>query len=211
METWRPIPGYEGRYDVSDLGRVRSWLPHHGLPTPRLLTPGIGSARYALVRLTDADSRLRTHNVHRLVATTFIGPYPITKPRTETRHLNGSRLDNRAANLAYGTTSENARDTIRHGRHRYASTTHCPQGHPYDEANTRSRPDGHRECSICINEHIRTRRARLPLGTLPKTLRTHCQRGHEFTPENTWVGHGSRQCRACNREAMRRRYAAKRR
>lgn len=55
--------------------------------------------------------------VHRLVLETFVGPCP---DGMQTRHLNGSRTDNRLCNLAWGTPKENSQDTKLHGRHKYA-------------------------------------------------------------------------------------------
>jgi hypothetical protein len=102
--------------------------------------------------------------------------------------------------------------------------THCPQGHPYDEANTIYLPDSAgRRCRICRDgyyaehrEHLRALKnaeyaARaLAKGkiTLPAPAkRTHCKRGHKYTPENTYITlQGHRQCRECNRIADRKRY-----
>jgi len=136
-ERWLPIPGYEGRYDVSDLGRVRSLRSNHGplsIPTAKhpTLTP---SFPYLVVALS-VKGRARIWPVHRLVLLAFVGSLPDTKPRMETRHLNGNKLDNRLANLAYGSAVDNKLDAVRHGDNRHAAATHCKRGHPFDEANT---------------------------------------------------------------------------
>jgi len=57
----------------------------------------------------------KTQKLHKLMLVTFIGPRP---PGMVCRHLNGDALDNRIANLAWGTVQENNQDTVRHGRHR---------------------------------------------------------------------------------------------
>ena len=114
-EEWKPVPGYEGRYEVSDLGRVRSlqhcWGPR---PTPHLLKPGIASTGYPTVAL----GRGNTKQVHALVLSAFVGPCP---PGQECRHKNGVRSDPRLVNLEYGTRAQNIQDAIVHG------TWHSPK------------------------------------------------------------------------------------
>lgn len=109
-ENWLPIPGHEGHYEVSDLGRVRS-LPRtvkhktgqtHAYPG-KPLKPKATYDGYVMVTL----SRLgKSYNrrVHSLVAAAFIGPRP---PRHHVDHINRKRDDNRAANLRYLHESRN--------------------------------------------------------------------------------------------------------
>jgi hypothetical protein len=106
MENWRDIPGYEGRYMVSDQGRVRS------LVTNRILRAPVPAKGYARVTLTDAQHRHWVPAVHRLVLETFIGPKPVD---LVTRHLDGDRANNRLSNLCYGTYEENWEDRELHG------------------------------------------------------------------------------------------------
>lgn len=102
MERWRPVVGFEGRYDVSNRGRVYSWV------TERVLRPGIASNGYPTVAL----GRGKTKTVHSLVAAAFIGPCP---PGMEVRHRDGNRRNPRATNLEYGTRADNIRDAVKHG------------------------------------------------------------------------------------------------
>lgn len=117
-EIWKLIIGYEGCYEVSDRGRVRS--------TPRLAAykngrhrPIAGRLRavftrsdgYSLVRLSVCGA-VHTHYVHKLVAVAFIGSCPQEK---QVCHNNGIRTDNKANNLRYGTPSENQADRHKHG------------------------------------------------------------------------------------------------
>lgn len=117
VEEWRDIPGQEGHYQVSSLGRLRSLdrsVRHAkgGLRKikGRLLKPGLARTGHLLTPLGR-----RTHGqlVHRLVAVAFIGPCPDGQ---EVRHLNGDPADNRVENLAYGTRRRNNMDVVLHGR-----------------------------------------------------------------------------------------------
>lgn len=122
-EEWRPVVGFEGAYEVSDLGRVRSLdrvrTAKQRVRSGRLATitqrlrgkvlrPGIASNGYPTVALNS-----ETRTVHSLVADAFIGPRP---DNHQIRHLNGNRLDPTKNNLCYGTVTENALDVARHGR-----------------------------------------------------------------------------------------------
>lgn len=121
MEQWRPVLGYEGLYDVSDQGQVRSlactligkgrWGKATYHKKEMILTP-IQKQRYLVVSL-HKDFVKRQYHIHRLVMAAFIGPLP---EGMVTRHLNGNELDNRLANLTYGTPRENEDDKIRHGK-----------------------------------------------------------------------------------------------
>lgn len=139
-EQWRPIPGYEGRYDVSDQGRVRSH--HFG---GRILQLRPNQQGYLTVELW-AGNRGKRQRVHVLVALAFLGPRP---DGMEVRHLNDVKDDARLANLAYGDHSTNMLDCVALGNHSQARKTHCPSGHAYDEENTRWRSIGGRACRAC--------------------------------------------------------------
>lgn len=120
-ERWLPVPGFEGLYEVSDLGRVKS-LPRQvkrgnlgglWLMPGRMLKPYRSSNGYLTVNLCK-DGVPTSMQVHRLVLLAFAGPCP---PWLEARHGPGGPLDNRLANLSYGTSAENKRDKIRDGTH----------------------------------------------------------------------------------------------
>ncbi|QLF83603.1 HNH endonuclease [Gordonia phage RedWattleHog] len=149
-ETWLPVVGYEGRYEVSSVGRVRS-LDHvvmrsNGRPLHRkgqMLTATLHRAKGGYLRVT-IDGKPRS--VHVLMAEAFCGPRP--SPAHEARHLNDSALDNRIENIAWGTRSDNLHDLVRNGKHFQASKTHCPHEHEYTPENTLV-SGGRRNCRTC--------------------------------------------------------------
>lgn len=153
LERWRPVVGYEGGYEVSDLGRVRSLdrVTDRGRNwRGRIMTPTAMPSGYLTVTLW-RDGVQRSALVHRLVLTAFVGPSD-----SEVRHLHGDPSDNRLSELAWGTHSENQFDQVAHGRHGNASKTHCPVGHVYDDENTYVYPGrAHRGCRACRREYMR--------------------------------------------------------
>lgn len=118
MEEWRPVVGYEGQYEISSLGRVRSldkeiphWTGSTWVRPGRVLKPHIGPKGYPQVTLS-RGGHCKTHFVHRMVAASFIGPRP---PGQVVRHLDGQHGNCAAGNIAYGTMLENMDDARQHG------------------------------------------------------------------------------------------------
>lgn len=121
-EIWKDIPRYEGKYQASSFGRIRSLtrpitqIGRGGKPFTRVVKGRI---------LRPASSKSNPHlfvvlghgangsQVHQLVAATFLGPQP---SKTDVRHLNGNPQDNRPENLSYGTRTENILDVFRVGK-----------------------------------------------------------------------------------------------
>lgn len=105
-ERWRAVPGFHGRYEVSDHGRLRSLVSHRGTPrtTPRILRGG-GVQGYPKFNLVDADGRTYSLKLHTLVLLAFRGPPP--RRGLECSHLNGDRCDASLSNLVWATTKEN--------------------------------------------------------------------------------------------------------
>ena len=158
-ESWRPVSGYEGIYEVSSLGRVRSLSRINSRGTPvreRILSQHAHSSGHMRVKLS-IPGRQRSADVHRLVAIAFHGPPP---EGCEVCHTDGNPANNNADNLRWGTRSDNLLDRTRHGTHHQAIKTHCPRGHPYDVANTYRTSDGRRMCKECGRISVRNRRAR---------------------------------------------------
>lgn len=159
--AWRPVVGYEGLYEVSSGGQVRS-LPRRGVRRNRLyggkmLTGVTDSSGHVSVMLCRPDLQ-RHFLVHRLVLEAFVGPCPAGQ---ESRHLNDVPDDNQLANLAWGTREENMADRAVNGGHYNARKTHCPAGHDYTPENTRLEgPDGrYRRCLACQRERDAERRS----------------------------------------------------
>ena len=145
---WRPIPGWEGHYEVSVNGEVRS-LDRVTTKGQRLRgklkAPNVMPNGYLLVGLYRGRQR-SADTIHRLVMVAFQGPCPAGY---EVCHRNGKRDDNRLANLYYGTRSQNNYDRVRHGNDYNANKTHCKHGHEFNNDNTYLRPEGGRACRRC--------------------------------------------------------------
>jgi hypothetical protein len=158
IERWVDVPGYVGIYEVSDLGRVRSLnrlISNGHRRQGKILKPIPHGGGYELVNLW-RDNRSRMHLIHRLVLTAFEGPAPVG---TEALHADGDPANNRLSNLSWGTHAQNQADQVAHGTHVNASKDRCPQGHPYDDANTYHYPGrAHRGCRTCRRQHARNAR-----------------------------------------------------
>ena len=162
-EVWLPVPGYEGFYEVSNQGLVRSVertttnsLGRSRTFPSKVLKPATTRRGYLRVSLCKEGNQTN-HSVHRLVALAFI---PGFKEGLVVRHLDHNPLNNQATNLAWGTNKDNSHDSMRDGRlkgkNQNAPKTACPKGHTYDYRY----PDGRRDCTRCRNEAIRRHRAR---------------------------------------------------
>ena len=119
-EVWKDIPGYEGRYQASTQGRIRSLdrkvrVVAHGTEATRavkgrILRPGSCKTGHVSVVLGHgANGSL----VHQLIALTFLGPCPKGK---EVLHNDGNPKNNKLENLRYGTRTENILDVFRIGK-----------------------------------------------------------------------------------------------
>lgn len=157
-EEWRPIPGYEGIYEVSDQGRVRSLDRVRHLGGRRLRGQDIKPSSNGRGRLQVGlrrDGQSRALQVHRLVLAAFVGPCP---DGMQACHWDDDPSNNTLANLRWDTPSANMLDRVRLGTHHWAVKTHCIRGHAYDESNTYIKPtNGARACRECKRaQHRRT-------------------------------------------------------
>ena len=161
LEQWKPVHGYEGIYEVSSHGRVRS--------VDRTVTCSDGKVHrykgkvlsaclskrggYPLVNLRD-QGKGQTRYVHSLAAEAFIGSRP---EGMEVCHNDGDSTNNHLDNLRYDTSSDNELDKVRHGTHHEAVKTHCPRGHELFAENIppSNAKQGKRACLACARARSR--------------------------------------------------------
>lgn len=117
MEIWKDIKGYEGLYQVSNLGRVKSLGRFHKFPNggiyeikPRILKNATETSGYLFVALYNGYRK--QYKIHRLVAEAFI-PNPNNLPQVNHKDLN--KQNNRVDNLEWCTASENIKHAFKHG------------------------------------------------------------------------------------------------
>lgn len=154
-ERWRAVVGYEGRYEVSSEGRVRSLPSRTGSGRILKQTLREGYPKVSLSR----DGKAKSFAVHRLVAFAFLG-----EPNGEAQmvlHSDGSQTNNSVENLRWGTASDNVQDAIRHGTYVSPNSlkTHCHKGHPLAGENLKIEP-GKRVCLECRRAGNRERAKR---------------------------------------------------
>lgn len=120
-ETWKSIPDYEGLYEVSSLGSVRSLERYvvggkgkRQLVPSKVLKATEDSYGYLVVSLCDSASGRKTKlfKVNRLVLLAFVGH----NDHLMALHGDGNTKNNSLGNLRYGTGEDNAADRARHGK-----------------------------------------------------------------------------------------------
>lgn len=114
MEIWKDIEGFEGLYQISNMGRVKS-LPRQiasrYIPKERILSTIISTQGYPYANFC-RDGIVKRMKLHRLVAKAFI-PNPDNKP--DINHIDAVRHNNEASNLEWCTKSENGLHAYRMG------------------------------------------------------------------------------------------------
>lgn len=162
QERWLPVVGYEGLYEVSDQGRVKSlerkvaYKDGRVRVNPaRLRNPKPRPDGRLQLKMVHPDKPDRNVLLHRMVLEAFVGPCP---EGMECLHENDNPQDNRLVNLRWGTRSENQADRVRNGLHHNARKTHCKYGHEFTPENTRIRTTGFRNCRICDRQAKKDRR-----------------------------------------------------
>ncbi|WAX14850.1 DNA endonuclease [Enterococcus phage EF36P1] len=105
-EVWKDVAGYEGLYQVSNLGRVKR------ATTGKVLKGYKNTTEYLGVNLCK-NGKHKTHKIHRLVAQAFI-PNPENKPQVN--HIDEDKTNNMASNLEWMTAKENSNHGTRNER-----------------------------------------------------------------------------------------------
>jgi NUMOD4 motif len=157
--TWLPAVGFEGFYEVSDSGLVRS-VTRKGTGRRgvrgRVLRPSPDKAGYMKVNLA-VNGRTVTRRVHQLVLEAFDKPCP---EGMEARHYpDPDKSKNALANLSWDTKSRNTLDQVEHGTHHEARKGCCPTCGGHYKVHQRGVTKGKRYCPACGNANRRRRRS----------------------------------------------------
>lgn len=107
FEIWKPIKGYEGLYDVSNLGNIRS-LPRN-TTKGKILKPQKDTNNYMMVGLVK-DKKTKFKRIHRIVAETFLDNI---NNLPEVNHKDGNKKNNNVNNLEWVTSKENIHHAIK--------------------------------------------------------------------------------------------------
>lgn len=190
-EVWKPVLGFEGQYEVSNLGRVKSldridaggrnWKGRIMKPWD---TRGYGSVTFG---------KRTKRRVNRLVCEAFNGPAPKDKPHA--LHRNGNPKDNRPENLYWGDDADNTADKMKHGTHPQKTKTHCKWGHEFTPENTYTNPGREgRGCRTCR----KTKKGLEPGDSRHGTLNGYTNRGCRCTLCSEGASRASKNRRATN-------------
>jgi len=110
MEIWKDIIGYEGIYQASNLGNLRS-LNYKRSGKIQVLKPALDNKGYLRTALMK-DGKLKTVKVHRIIAQTFL---LIINDKNQVNHINGVKTDNSLTNLEWCNNTENQNHAIKIG------------------------------------------------------------------------------------------------
>lgn len=158
-ERWLPVVGFEGLYEVSDWGRIRSVDRKVNAKYCKRLIKGVvlkpapdkdGYQRYVL----SINNRQTHTSAHKVVLEAFVGPCP---DGMEACHDDGDPSNNRVENLRWDTHRNNLLDKYRHGT---IFKTHCKHGHEFTPGNTAPDDRGNKKCLTCVRVRAEKRRKR---------------------------------------------------
>ena len=156
QEVWKPIPGYEGLYEISNIGSLKSYAPHPRYKPGRIIKSVMDDKGYIQYSLCKAGVK-RLYKIHQLVMLAFVGPQ---QKGIYVNHKNGIRHDNRLENLEYVTPSEN----IKHAYDCLAMLKNRPRG------------IGSHHCAKFTNEEVRDIRIRRNRGESWESITKHFNR-----------------------------------
>lgn len=223
IEVWRPIEGFEGLYEVSNTGKVRSldrvvtskagWETFKKGVELKPLDNGNGYKTVALWK----NGKMTQRYIHRLVVQEFIGPPP--SESHQVAHWDGSRDNNKVGSLRWSTSVENAQDKWRHGTSGIGVYKEkCKRGHEMANENlVQYGKIGQGACRACILMHsYLSRRAetveserqsisddyyRQILSGGKVFYQPTCHRGHALSGENAGVykKYNKKYCKSCER------------
>ncbi len=111
-EIWKDIEGYEGKYQISNLGRIKK-INKTSLNEEHYLKPYVNQRGYCTVKLFKTVRK--EERIHRLVAQAFISN---PENKTEVNHIDGNKQNNTTANLEWTTPEENVRHAFKTGLNR---------------------------------------------------------------------------------------------
>lgn len=157
-EEWRAVVGWEGSYEVSNLGSVRTVtrevIRSDGVVQTRkarTLKPTVMNSGHLRVGFSES-AKTWAYLVHRLVCEAFHGPAPEGKPLA--LHWDDNPGNNKATNIYWGDYVDNRRDLYRNRPPRNANKekTYCSRSHEFTEDNTYWY-EGRRQCRECRKYH----------------------------------------------------------
>lgn len=168
METWKDVPGFEGLYQVSDLGRIKSFKKSKKFKSPMeyILTPSLTNSGYCIVTLYGENTR-RKFLVHRLVATVFL-PNPHNLPQIN--HKDENKTNNSVKNLEWCTAEYN--NAYGTARIRSIDTKSTPIAQKTYDGKT---------IAVYRSTRIASEILGINIGTLRSAIQSHSQcRGHYY-------------------------------
>ena len=112
-EYWLKVPDFDGWYEVSNLGRIRSYqnFGHQKRKTPIILKPNLDRYGYLCLTLCNKGKHKQV-TIHSIVAKAFL---PKPSPNLQIDHINGIKTDNRVENLEWVTAKENTLRSVANG------------------------------------------------------------------------------------------------
>lgn len=165
VEEWRPVYRYEGRYEISDRGRLRSVermiTTRNGqqrLRKQTFLSPFESKDGHLRVGLYNDQGGRKKEWIHALVLEAFHSPRP---DGMIALHRDGNPQNNSPSNLKWGTHSENVLDAVEHGTHWESNLERCKRGHLLEEWNIEPgelRRKNKRMCRSCRYAHCLAQR-----------------------------------------------------